>query len=235
MSQFEKFEVTLVSRKQLHGAPYNPRVITPEAKRRLRETIERVGLLGPITVNRLTWNVVGGHQRLAILDALEGTDTYSLDVALVDLSEQEEREQNLFLNNEQAQGSWDLPMLRQVMTDVNFDHAGFTAPELKELLAVPKLEEALTPEAVQATRVEQAAEEVQQQAAATTRRRKPKNAITQMLVVFESRPILEKFLVKLGMDSATKYIQAERLIMALRDVRGIKTEEKVPASEDSPF
>jgi ParB-like chromosome segregation protein Spo0J len=50
-------------RSKIHNAPYNPRFITDEAKRKLKGSIKRNGLLAPPTWNIRTGNIVGGHQR----------------------------------------------------------------------------------------------------------------------------------------------------------------------------
>lgn len=36
-SKYQKFEMDTVSRKQIHGADYNPRVISEDARKRLRQ------------------------------------------------------------------------------------------------------------------------------------------------------------------------------------------------------
>jgi hypothetical protein len=87
-----------------------------------------VGLLGGIIWNKRTGNLVAGHQRVSILDSLEGTADYLLIVDMVDLDEATEREQNVFLNNKEAQGDWDLAKLGQLFKGkekVSNEAAGF--------------------------------------------------------------------------------------------------------------
>jgi ParB-like chromosome segregation protein Spo0J len=100
----------------------------------LRSNLERVGLLEPIIWNRRTGNVVGGHQRLAALDALEGSQDYLVPVAVVDLDEREEKAQNVFLNNGEAQGEWDMDLLGDLLRDIGQpDLAGFDYGDLYQL------------------------------------------------------------------------------------------------------
>lgn len=122
-------------REELQGAPYNPRTITPQAKRALRANLETVGLLGPVVWNERTGLVVGGHQRLASLDALEGRSDYLLDVSVVSLDEKAEREQNVFLNNANTQGTWDLDALGALLKGDDFDIAasGFTPDDVYQM------------------------------------------------------------------------------------------------------
>jgi hypothetical protein len=124
-----------MSRRELVGAAYNPRTITPEARRKLRKNLERVGLLMPVVWNRRTRRLVAGHQRLSILDDLEGRDDYELDVAVVDLDEKTEQEQNVFLNNTEAQGDFDFDKLKAMFQGTGLDGqaAGFDLSDVIDL------------------------------------------------------------------------------------------------------
>jgi len=139
LSKFQKFTIVRMSRRDLKGAKYNPRVISADAKKRLKKNLEEVGLLQPVVWNKTTGNVVGGHQKLAILDVLEGTDDYLLDVAVVKLSAKREIEQNVFMNNPAAQGDWDLRALADLLTDkdikISPDNTGFNPLELEIMYA----------------------------------------------------------------------------------------------------
>lgn len=131
LSQFQKFTTKTVHRSQLKGAPYNPRYIKAAAKAKLRETLARVGLVQPIVWNERSGNIVGGHQRIGQLDALEGKPDYCLTVAVLDVDDARERELNLLLNNENVTGEWDLEKLKKILDDeieminTGFDHADF--------------------------------------------------------------------------------------------------------------
>lgn len=119
-------------RSEIKEATYNPRVITDQSKKKLKEKMKAVGLLQPLIVNRRTNTLVSGHQRLATLDNLErwkpdsGKD-YLLDVGVLDVSEQEEKELNVFFNNPSAMGEWDLDKLAELnLSDgIDFGDMGF--------------------------------------------------------------------------------------------------------------
>jgi hypothetical protein len=133
-TRFQKFDAQDIHRSQIKNASYNPRVITDRAKKLIRENIKTNGLLGAIIWNETTGNIVGGHQRLAALDALEGSQSYMLTVDVVRLDEKTEKEQNVFLNNATAQGDWDLKALERMLSeDVNLENAGFSQSELYQL------------------------------------------------------------------------------------------------------
>jgi hypothetical protein len=131
----ENFTISEVSRSDLKGAPYNPRKISEAEKRKLREGLKRHGLVAPITWNRRTGNVVGGHQRLAQLDKLAGTSNYTLHVAEIDVDESREKELNVLLNNPNAQGDWDMELLKDIFDDKSVDLSGmgFDAADLYQL------------------------------------------------------------------------------------------------------
>lgn len=132
VSKYQVFDTLTISRKQLANAPYNPRVIDKGAKERLREGLRKHGLVQPIVWNKRTGNVVGGHQRLKQLDALEGTSDYELTVAVIDVDEREEVEINVQLNNPSMQGDWNMDMLADIATeyDFTFDDLGFSDTDI---------------------------------------------------------------------------------------------------------
>lgn len=131
---FEKYDIIEIKRSQVKNAKYNPRKITDEARQKLRENIKRVGLLTPIVWNKRTGNIVSGHQRISALDSLEKNKDYSLRVACVDLDEKTEREQNVFFNNPEAQGEFDLEKLETMFKDedckLNIDATGYDIADI---------------------------------------------------------------------------------------------------------
>lgn len=132
---YEKFAMEEVHRAALKSAPYNPRQLSEKAREHLKRNIKQVGLIQPVIWNKRTGNIVGGHQRLAILDAIEGTGDYRLTVAVVDLDEKTEKEQNVFLNNTNAMGDWDLPKLQELFQKDGIDAllSGFDMAEVYQL------------------------------------------------------------------------------------------------------
>jgi hypothetical protein len=87
----------------LKPAPYNPRTISDAALAALKASIDRWGIVQPIIFNRTTGNVVGGHQRLKVLQTEGASET---DCVIVELPAAEERALNVSLNNPQAQGEF---------------------------------------------------------------------------------------------------------------------------------
>lgn len=133
LAKHQKFEAITINRKQITGAPYNPRVIAVENQKLLKKNIRNRGLMETLVWNKTTGNLVSGHQRLEILDQLEGRDDYDLTVAVVELSEQEEKEQNIFMNNPNAQGDWDRELMLQLIPDIDVKAAGLTDADLSAI------------------------------------------------------------------------------------------------------
>lgn len=133
-TKYQKCNTQIIDRVGIKNAPYNPRKMPKAAMKQLKKNLDRVGLLTPIVVNKNTMNIVSGHQRLACVDALEKSQNYSLEVSLVDLTDKEEMEQNIFFNNQFVQGEWDLELLEQMLKNIELEGAventGFNETDL---------------------------------------------------------------------------------------------------------
>lgn len=130
-------EYIQVHRSQLNPAPYNPRVIHPEAEHGLRDSIRESGGLVECPVwNRRTGHLVAGHQRINQLDRINGTQDYSLTCCVVDIPLEQEMELNIRLNNPQIQGEYDIPRLLEVLEQPGIDLSatGFDPSTLEALL-----------------------------------------------------------------------------------------------------
>lgn len=124
-------------RSQLHFAEYNPRTITTEGRKLLKRSIKRFGVVGGIVVNEQTgMTVVGGHQKLCVLDGLNhydpetGEGDYRLRVELVNVDAKTEKELNITLNNPNVGGQWDLEALASLVPDIDYKEAGLTEADL---------------------------------------------------------------------------------------------------------
>lgn len=134
LAKSQKFVTMTLPRKALKNAPYNPRFIPPKNKKKLKKGLEKVGLVAPITWNKRTGNIVGGHRRIEILDGMEGTDDYSLEVAVIDVDEKREKEINILLNNFEAQGEFDLGLLNDVFKDdLDIEATGFDMADIFQM------------------------------------------------------------------------------------------------------
>ena len=91
-------EIRKVPVKDLKPAKYNPRKDLqpgdPEFEK-LKRIVEEFGYVEPILWNQHTGVVVGGHQRLKVLQNLGYTE---VDCVILDLDEQKEKALNVTLN-----------------------------------------------------------------------------------------------------------------------------------------
>lgn len=132
-SKFQSYDTETISRSDIKNAPYNPRIMDESAKKRLRANIAKHGLVAALTWNKRTGNLVGGHQRLEQLDALEKSKDYDLTVCVVDVDEREEAALNVQLNNPSMQGEWDLDKLAFMSEEFDLDlkdDMGFTETDI---------------------------------------------------------------------------------------------------------
>lgn len=91
--------------------------------------------MSALTWNKRTGNLVGGHQRLEQLDALENSKEYELTVCVIDVDEREEAKLNVQLNNPSMQGDWDLDKLSMMADefDLDLDDLGFSREDAEFL------------------------------------------------------------------------------------------------------
>lgn len=162
-TKYQTGTVERIHRSAIIGAEYNPRKITSTTAKRIREHLKRVGLLGPaLVLNRPSMTLVSGHQRLAQLDVLEGSADYWLDMTVVELSAEEERQTNVFLNNKGAQGEFDIMALGALLDEGGLDTRamGFSDLDLDLAFEGTEYSRAIDPgklAAVEATTLDHAA------------------------------------------------------------------------------
>ena len=119
----ESIKITFVKVADLKLATYNPRKWDDAKKEKLRESIERFGLVDPLIANSNPKRkniLIGGHFRLKIARELGYKDVPVVYVDIADI--EKEKELNLRLNKNV--GEWDLELLKEfdlgVLLDVGF-------------------------------------------------------------------------------------------------------------------
>lgn len=119
--------------RDMDRAAYNPRIelIPGDTEyENLRRSITTYGLIIPVVWNKRTNRVVGGHQRLTVLENEGETE---VDVSVVDLDETQERQLNVALNK--VEGGWDEEKLGDLLAELGEDATltGFTQQEIDSL------------------------------------------------------------------------------------------------------
>ena len=129
--QIEKIPV-----EKLHAAEYNPRrALKPgDAEyEKLKHSITEFGYVEPVIWNKQTGNVVGGHQRLKIL---QEQGIKEAECVIVEFDESKEKALNIALNK--ITNKWDLDKLSDLLEDIkvsglDLDITGFNADDIIKL------------------------------------------------------------------------------------------------------
>lgn len=226
---YEAFHATVVHRSDIKNAPYNPRVMSDAARKKLRRNLKDRGLMCPLTWNRRTGNIVSGHQRLRELDALEGSKDYSLTVAEVDLDEKIEQEQNIFMNNPLAMGEWAMDKLEGLFRNdgVNALAAGFSAGDAYQLFGdAPEMTQ---PE--QMIEIAEWARQLKEQLASIKSKPAARNDQSfYMVLVFDGHQTRKEVTDRLGLPN-NKFVDGRQLVEII-DAAGVPEVEYEDETEE---
>ena len=110
-------------------AEYNPRQLTKEQYKNLKDSIKRFGLVDPVIINKNKERkniVIGGHQRLKIAKDL---NIEKIPCVELDLTIDQEKELNVRLNKNT--GEWDWDALANYFDVESLNDWGFTNEELQ--------------------------------------------------------------------------------------------------------
>lgn len=133
LKKFFSSTIVEVKRSEIHPADYNPRKIDEQGKRMLKRSMKQFGVVGGIIVNSQTGNtIVGGHQKVAILDEMYKypDNDYSLRVEMISVDRKTEKTLNIALNNGNISGQWDFDALARLVPDIDYKDAGLTDADL---------------------------------------------------------------------------------------------------------
>ena len=214
VSKYQAYETEVISRSQIKNAPYNPRIMDEKAKKRLKKNIAKHGLVAALTWNKRTGNLVGGHQRLEQLDALEKNKDYELTVCVVDVDEKEEATLNVQLNNPSMQGEWDLDKLAIISEDFDLDFAedlGFTESDIDFMFeGDERFSEMFETQEKEDMRGDlEAVKEARKESA---ERLKERNSIDWFtVIVFENEKDRDAFMKEISIPKHEKYITEDQV------------------------
>lgn len=217
-TKHQSFNARAVSRRDIKNAPYNPRILGDEQRKRLRKKMKTTGLVEPLVWNETTGNLVSGHQRLSILDELEQRDDYDLTVAAVKLPEREEKSLNVFMNNTGAMGEWDEEKLADIVKDfMNApDELGFDVADIEVIfddtdmagLFANKNEKA-TADIETIKEMKEARKEHREESDRT------EGGDHYAVLVFESKAQRERFLAWCGLKAGERFVDGAAMTAAL--------------------
>lgn len=218
VSRFQNFVTETVHRSQLKGADYNPRYLSDRARVKLKESLSRVGLVQPIVWNKKTGNIVGGHQRIKMLDSLEESADYSLTVAVVDVDDKREKELNVLLNNQEVSGEWDFEKLQEILNEVDLLNTGFDHAEFLRMFGE-------APSQADNSHQDALREQAEQLKATYEKLTQAHRSVDDQdfyhVVVFGSLAERTEFVNEFGFEN-NRYIDGRTLLQLLRDLKQSK-------------
>ena len=135
-----KLKIEYVNPADLLPADYNPREIGKEHLARLAKLLDSHGFVDPVIARRTDMLLLGGHQRIKANAMRDTPDTKVPAILLDDISDDQCKVLNISLNNPNAQGTFDIPKLSNLLLDIdmpNFDlseFTGFSVDELADLM-----------------------------------------------------------------------------------------------------
>lgn len=191
-------------------------MIDRHARKKLRESLGRDGLVETVIVNRRTGHVVSGHQRLGILDEESNGKPYSLDVAVIDVDLSRERELLVRMNNPTSQGAYDFDKLEQLLRDsqVKLESEGLGFDDLDLAVMFPEKGQAdLSSLFDKSQDAAQTDIDEMKRWKAEKRKKDRKGDSAEFWVAFvalDSEQI-ERFLERLGLDTQERFHDLSRL------------------------
>lgn len=219
-SKYQAYDTETINRSDIKNAPYNPRIMDEDAKKRLRKNIAKHGLVSALTWNKRTGNLVGGHQRLEQLDSLERTKDYELTVCVVDVDEKEEATLNVQLNNPSMQGWWDMDKLADMTGEFDLDlqeDLGFTEIDIDLMFEgddrFSKLFETEEKEKMKGDL--EAVKEARKQSVENLKDRNNIDWFT--VIVFENEEEKTAFMQEISLPKFEKYVTADQVRRLARD------------------
>ena len=219
-SKYQNYETEIITRSMIKNADYNPRLMDKEAKKRLKKNIAKHGLVSALTWNKRTGNLVGGHQRLEQLDALEKNKDYELTVCVVDVDEREEATLNVQLNNPSMQGDWDFDKLANMAEEFDLDMAedmGFTETDIDLMFdGDDRFSQLFENKEVEDLR--SSVQKVKDAKASSIQRMKEKDCIDwYVVVVFDNQQKKDDFLKEISIPKYERYITEDQVRRICKD------------------
>ena len=223
MSEYQKFKVESIHRSQIKKAAYNPRQIDEDNKKRLENGIKENGLVEPLVWNKRTGNLVSGHQRLSILDKLERSDDYELDVSVIDVDEKTEKKINVQLNNASMQGLFDFDMLGDLAQefDGGLQELGFSDFDIECMFGANEKFQDLLPDSPAVEQAKGDIKEIKENRARMNEKyATEQNADFYFIVVCKDQKEKDDLLGKMSVPNTEQYVNTAQLMRLVKKEKG---------------
>lgn len=152
-NKIKQSETVVVKRSEIKPADYNPRVLTDEARKKLKANIKANGLIGGLVYNEQTKNLVSGHQRLSIADEINKynpetkENDYEIKLEQISVDIKKEKELNIWFNSTSVQGTYDYSKLALMIPDIDVNLAGLDEVDLSMVeINIPSVSDYQIPE-----------------------------------------------------------------------------------------
>lgn len=212
MAKYQKFEIEIIHRSKIKNAPYNPRFIDDEARKRLKQGLKTFGLVSTIVWNKRTGNLVSGHQRLSIMDELEKSEDYELSVSVVDIDLKEEMELNVQMNNASMMGDFDVDGLTLMAEDgADINAMGFSESDIDIMFGDSPLVE-LYEDNQAAREAKDTLQDIKKDRSEMIEKKKEDNSAGYyFMVICENADEREELFTKMGIPFSEEIINASML------------------------
>lgn len=212
IAKYQHFETQTIHRSEIKNAPYNPRTIDDSSRKRLKKGLRRFGLVGSLTWNKRTGNLVSGHQRLSVMDELEKTQDYELTVSVVDISEKEEMELNVQMNNTSMMGDFDIDALTDMIElGADVDSLGFSESDIDIMFGDSELVEKFE-DSSETKEAKETLKEIKKDRKEYYEKSKEENSASYyFVVVCESSEEREELFKQMGVPFSEEFINSNML------------------------
>jgi len=130
-------DIQKIPLEMIRSAAYNPRKDLKPGDldyEKLKKSMGEFDFIEPLVWNKRSGNLVGGHQRLKVLQEWGKTE---VDCSVVDLDDTKEKALNLALNK--ISGEWDNPLLKDLLLELDtgafdIEITGFDMDEIAALM-----------------------------------------------------------------------------------------------------
>lgn len=212
MAKTQRFEIMTIHRSEIKNAPYNPRRISKEAAERLKKGLKKFGLASTLTWNQRTGNLVSGHQRLAQMDILEGTQDYEITVSAIDVSLKDEMALNVQMNNQSMMGEFDIDSLVDMVDmGADLDDFGFSDSDIDVLFGDSELAQKFTDNSEVEESKEKLRDIKQDRSEWTENLKKDNSAAYYFTVICSSADEREELFRQMGVPFSEEFVNSKML------------------------
>ena len=145
MKEIEQSQTVTIKRSAIVFNPNNIKHHSQDEIKTQKDNIRKVGALGGIVWNDVTFNLIDGHKRVSALDALHKYDPndpdtdYDIKVEKVSFDEKTEKEQMVFMSVANTKPDYNL--ISAFIDDIDYKVAGISDRDYKDIISLRDIED----------------------------------------------------------------------------------------------